>query len=52
MTLVYLDPQSPLPDRVYQGRVQLVEVTYIHTHMLVLLSLWGPSNNVIVNTAN
>lgn len=28
MTLVYQDPQSPSPDRIYQGRVQLAEVTH------------------------
>lgn len=32
MTVVYQDSQSPLPDRVYQGRVQLVEVTHTHMH--------------------
>lgn len=26
MTLIHMDPQVPLPDRLYQGRVQLVEV--------------------------
>lgn len=28
MTLIHLAPQLPLPDRLYQGRVQLVEVKY------------------------
>lgn len=26
MTLIHMDPQVPLPDRLYQGRVRLVEV--------------------------
>lgn len=26
MTLVHMAPQVPLPDRLYQGRVQLLEV--------------------------
>ncbi|XP_062386045.1 laminin subunit alpha-3-like isoform X2 [Sardina pilchardus] len=30
MTLVYFDPQSPDPDRLYQGRVQLVEGNLRH----------------------
>lgn len=28
MTLVYMAPQVPLPDRLYQARVQLLEVKY------------------------
>ncbi|XP_047677137.1 laminin subunit alpha-3 isoform X2 [Tachysurus fulvidraco] len=31
MVVVYQDPQSPLPDRVYQGRVQLVEGNFRHS---------------------
>ncbi|XP_049339127.1 laminin subunit alpha-3 isoform X9 [Astyanax mexicanus] len=31
MTLVYQDPQSPSPDRLYQGRVQLVEGNFRHS---------------------
>ncbi|XP_062850491.1 laminin subunit alpha-3 [Trichomycterus rosablanca] len=31
MTLVYQDPQSPLPDRMYEGRVQLVESNFRHS---------------------
>ncbi|XP_053349425.1 laminin subunit alpha-3 isoform X3 [Clarias gariepinus] len=31
MTMVYQDPQSPFPDRVYQGRVQLVEGNFRHS---------------------
>ncbi|XP_053089113.1 laminin subunit alpha-3 isoform X2 [Pangasianodon hypophthalmus] len=31
MMVVYQDPQSPLPDRVYQGRVQLVEGNFRHS---------------------
>ncbi|XP_060769555.1 laminin subunit alpha-3-like isoform X2 [Neoarius graeffei] len=31
MTVVYQDPQSPLPDKVYQGRVQLVEGSFRHS---------------------
>ncbi|XP_041102067.1 laminin subunit alpha-3-like isoform X2 [Polyodon spathula] len=30
MTLLYLDPQNPSPDRLYQGRVQLVEGNFRH----------------------
>ncbi|XP_066575649.1 laminin subunit alpha-3 isoform X1 [Amia ocellicauda] len=30
MTLVHLDPQNPLPDKLYQGRVQLVEGNFRH----------------------
>lgn len=28
MTLIHMAPQVPLPDRLYQGRVQLLEVKY------------------------
>ncbi|XP_037391080.1 laminin subunit alpha-3-like isoform X2 [Pygocentrus nattereri] len=31
MTLVYQDPQPPSPDRLYQGRVQLVESNFRHS---------------------
>ncbi|KAI4905523.1 hypothetical protein NFI96_000700 [Prochilodus magdalenae] len=31
MTLVYQDPQTPSPDRQYQGRVQLVEGNFRHS---------------------
>ncbi|XP_053485634.1 laminin subunit alpha-3 isoform X1 [Ictalurus furcatus] len=31
MMVVYQDPQSPLPDRVYQGRMQLVEGSFRHS---------------------
>ncbi|XP_046707006.1 laminin subunit alpha-3-like [Silurus meridionalis] len=31
IVVVYQDPQSPLPDRVYQGRVQLVEGNFRHS---------------------
>ncbi|MFT7812246.1 laminin subunit alpha-3 [Arapaima gigas] len=30
MTLVYLDPHTPTPDRLYQGRVQLLEWNFRH----------------------
>ncbi|XP_015209136.2 laminin subunit alpha-3 isoform X2 [Lepisosteus oculatus] len=30
MTLVHLDPQNPSPDKLYQGRVQLVEGNFRH----------------------
>lgn len=29
MTVIHIAPQVPLPDRLYQGRVQLVEVKRI-----------------------
>ncbi|KAL6491046.1 hypothetical protein MHYP_G00013910 [Metynnis hypsauchen] len=31
MTLVYQDPQTPSPDRLFQGRVQLVESNFRHS---------------------
>ncbi|KAI5627198.1 laminin subunit alpha-3, partial [Silurus asotus] len=31
IVVVYQDPQSPFPDRVYQGRVQLVEGNFRHS---------------------
>ncbi|XP_072324624.1 laminin subunit alpha-3 isoform X2 [Scyliorhinus torazame] len=30
MTIVYFDPRNPLPDRVYHGRVQLIEDNFRH----------------------
>ncbi|CAG07616.1 unnamed protein product, partial [Tetraodon nigroviridis] len=35
MTLIHMAPQVPLPDRLYQGRVQLLELTHrfhLHSH--------------------
>lgn len=47
MTLVHQAPQTPSPDRLYQGRVQLVEVKYIAFSLLLLYIQRKKFNNIL-----
>lgn len=38
MTLIHVAPQVPLPDRLYQGRVQLLEVKKTFQNLKLLPS--------------
>lgn len=46
MTLIHMAPQVPHPDRLYQGRVQLLEVKYMPSPLFELHSKATLRNNI------
>ncbi len=46
MTLVHMAPQVPLPDRLHQGRVQLLEVKYTPAPLFEVQSVSNPPHDM------